>query len=206
VKWLRDRRTSSGGKQNRRSFSVRSAGIFDILCRCGMLRSYLKNVAWSRSYDGLAMGAALRLRIRATTAPAPKPINKSWRVDEAYLRVKGRWCYLYRAIDSAGAPSISYCPHWATPMPPNGCFATRLIDLIFNPASSTRIWRRSTARPSTSSLSPAQASLALRPAESIARLKADFYPEASIRPVAQPDRSVASTSTDNYMGGFLLHK
>src|SRR5216684_4286122 len=60
---------------------------------------------------------------------------------------------------------------------------------------------------STSSLSrPAQASLALRPAESLARLKADFYPEASIRPVAQPDRSVASTSTDNYMGGFLLHK
>src|SRR5271167_920088 len=32
-----------------------------------------------------------------------KPTNKSWRVDETYLRVKGRWCYLYRAIDSAGA-------------------------------------------------------------------------------------------------------
>jgi transposase-like protein len=29
--------------------------------------------------------------------------NKSWRVDETYVRVKGRWCYLYRAIDSAGA-------------------------------------------------------------------------------------------------------
>ena len=32
-----------------------------------------------------------------------KPTNKSWRVDVTYLRVKGRWCYLYRAIDSAGA-------------------------------------------------------------------------------------------------------
>ena len=32
-----------------------------------------------------------------------KPTNKSWRVDETYVRVKGRWCYLYRAIDSAGA-------------------------------------------------------------------------------------------------------
>src|SRR6202050_471047 len=32
-----------------------------------------------------------------------KPTNKSWRVDEAYVRVKGRWCYLYRAIDSTGA-------------------------------------------------------------------------------------------------------
>ena len=28
-----------------------------------------------------------------------KPTNKSWRVDETYVRVKGRWCYLYRAID-----------------------------------------------------------------------------------------------------------
>ena len=32
-----------------------------------------------------------------------KPTSKSWRVDETYVRVKGRWCYLYRAIDSAGA-------------------------------------------------------------------------------------------------------
>src|SRR5712692_8019528 len=31
-----------------------------------------------------------------------KPTNKSWRVDETYVRVKGRWCYLYRAIDSTG--------------------------------------------------------------------------------------------------------
>ena len=31
-----------------------------------------------------------------------KPTNKSWRIDETYIRVKGRWCYLYRAIDSTG--------------------------------------------------------------------------------------------------------
>src|ERR1017187_7205589 len=34
-----------------------------------------------------------------------KPTNKSWRVDETYVRVKGRWCYLYRAIDSTGCGS-----------------------------------------------------------------------------------------------------
>ena len=28
--------------------------------------------------------------------------NRSWRVDETYVRVAGNWAYLYRAVDSAG--------------------------------------------------------------------------------------------------------
>ncbi len=28
--------------------------------------------------------------------------NRSWRVDETYVRVTGNWTYLYRAVDSAG--------------------------------------------------------------------------------------------------------
>jgi IS6 family transposase len=31
-----------------------------------------------------------------------KPTNDSWRVDETYIKVKGEWVYLYRAVDSAG--------------------------------------------------------------------------------------------------------
>jgi transposase-like protein len=30
-------------------------------------------------------------------------IGKSWYVDETYIKVQGRWCYLYRAIDRFGA-------------------------------------------------------------------------------------------------------
>ena len=32
-----------------------------------------------------------------------KPTNDSWRLDETYIRVKGKWRYLYRAVDSSGA-------------------------------------------------------------------------------------------------------
>ena len=30
-------------------------------------------------------------------------VGKSWYVDETYIKVNGRWCYLYRAIDRFGA-------------------------------------------------------------------------------------------------------
>src|SRR3982074_2660267 len=31
-----------------------------------------------------------------------RPVGKSWRMDETYIRVKGEWRYLYRAVDKAG--------------------------------------------------------------------------------------------------------
>ncbi|MFD5264019.1 IS6 family transposase, partial [Bacillus wiedmannii] len=31
-----------------------------------------------------------------------KSTNDSWRVDETYIKVKGQWMYLYRAVDSEG--------------------------------------------------------------------------------------------------------
>ncbi len=31
-----------------------------------------------------------------------KKTNDSWRVDETYIKVKGQWIYLYRAVDSKG--------------------------------------------------------------------------------------------------------
>jgi IS6 family transposase len=34
--------------------------------------------------------------------PYLKQTNYSWRVDETYVKVKGQWMYLYRALDSTG--------------------------------------------------------------------------------------------------------
>lgn len=40
----------------------------------------------------------LDLRIRSHL----QPTQDSWRVDETYIKVKGEWKYLYRAVNSAG--------------------------------------------------------------------------------------------------------
>ena len=45
-----------------------------------------------------AYAEELEKRIR----PHLRMSNGSWRVDETYVRVKGRWMYLYRAVDSRG--------------------------------------------------------------------------------------------------------
>jgi transposase-like protein len=31
-----------------------------------------------------------------------RPVGRSWRCDETYIKVKGRWTYLYRAVDKQG--------------------------------------------------------------------------------------------------------
>src|SRR3954454_10377654 len=46
-----------------------------------------------------AYAAELEKRIR----PHLRLSNGSWRVDETYVKVKGRWTYLYRAVDSRRA-------------------------------------------------------------------------------------------------------
>src|SRR6202008_2272154 len=48
---------------------------------------------------GLRYSLDLKKRVRGEV----RPPNRSWRVDETFVRVAGRWTYLYRAVDSTGA-------------------------------------------------------------------------------------------------------
>lgn len=43
----------------------------------------------------------------------------SWRVDETYVKVKGEWTYLYRALDKNPIRLISISPLLAIPELPN---------------------------------------------------------------------------------------
>ena len=45
---------------------------------------------------------AYSLELDKRCRPYLKPTNDLWRVDETYVKVKGVWKYLYRAVDSAG--------------------------------------------------------------------------------------------------------
>jgi transposase, IS6 family len=59
----------------------------------GAAADHMTIFRWIQAY-----AAELDRRIR----PHLRPSNGSWRVDETYIRVKGRWTYLYRAVDSRG--------------------------------------------------------------------------------------------------------
>ena len=41
-------------------------------------------------------------QLEATFQCRKRPVGRSWRMDETYIRVKGEWRYLYRAVDKSG--------------------------------------------------------------------------------------------------------
>jgi len=75
-------------------YSLSLRDVEELLIERGLGADHTTVWRWVQRY-----GPELEQRMRRHL----KPTNKSWRVDETYIRVKGSWCYLYRAIDSAGA-------------------------------------------------------------------------------------------------------
>ena len=75
-------------------YSLSLRNVEELLEERGLGADHTTVWRWVQGY-----GPELDQRLRSHL----KPTKKSWRVDETYVRVKGRWCYLYRAIDSTGA-------------------------------------------------------------------------------------------------------
>jgi len=76
-------------------------------CRYALSYRDLEEMMWERGIEVehstlnrwvLKYAPELDLRIR----PHLQLTNDSWRVDETYIKVKGAWKYLYRAVDSTG--------------------------------------------------------------------------------------------------------
>ena len=67
--------------------------LSDVFTRRGVVFSYEAVCAWEAKLTS-ALAEDLRRRRLGKT-------GLSWYVDETYLKVGGRWCYLYRAIDKA---------------------------------------------------------------------------------------------------------
>ena len=75
-------------------FSLSYRDVEELLSERGIPADHTSVWRWVQCY-----APELNRRCR----PELKPTNGSWRVDETYVRVKGKWAYLYRAVDSAGA-------------------------------------------------------------------------------------------------------
>jgi transposase, IS6 family len=75
-------------------YSLSLRDVEELLAERGLAADHTTIWRWVQRY-----APELEQRLRRHL----KPTNKSWRVDETYIRVQGRWCYLYRAIDSTGA-------------------------------------------------------------------------------------------------------
>src|ERR1043165_5581683 len=75
-------------------FSLSYRNVEELLTECGLPADHTSIGRWVQ-----CLAPVPNKRCRREL----KPTNGSWRVDERYVRVKGKWTYLYRAVDSAGA-------------------------------------------------------------------------------------------------------
>ena len=75
-------------------YSLSLRDVEELLAERGLEADHTTIWRWVQRY-----GPELEQRLRRHL----KPTNKSWRVDETYIRMQGACCYLYRAIDSTGA-------------------------------------------------------------------------------------------------------
>nr|WP_309101828.1 IS6 family transposase [Fredinandcohnia onubensis] len=74
-------------------YSLSLRDLVEMMEERGICVAHTTIMRWVHQY-----GPELDKRIR----PYSRRTNDSWRMDETYIKVKGQWMYLYRAVDSEG--------------------------------------------------------------------------------------------------------
>ena len=74
-------------------FAVSYRDLEEIMAERGVHVDHATLNRWVVKYASMI---AQELRNRS------RPVSVSWRMDETYIKVKGRWAYLYRAVDNQG--------------------------------------------------------------------------------------------------------
>src|ERR1022692_5339504 len=74
-------------------YSLSYRDLEEIMAERGLSVDHVTIWRWVQRY-GPILNQRIRRQLRSP--------NRSWRVDETYVRVAGVWAYLYRAVDSAG--------------------------------------------------------------------------------------------------------
>ena len=74
-------------------YTVSYRDLEEIMAERGVIVDHATLNRWVAKYSPLIANNARRRKA---------PVDRSWRMDETYIKVKGEWAYLYRAVDKLG--------------------------------------------------------------------------------------------------------
>ena len=90
-------------------YAVSYRDLEEVMVERGVSVDYTTLARWVVKYSPLIARQAHRRKLG---------FSGSWRMDETYVKVKGKWTSLYRAVDKHGKPLISCCLGAAMKMQP----------------------------------------------------------------------------------------